>query len=428
MMMPSPPVVVEDDMDMTEETTTMVQDDVDMEGASVEIQTLLLQLKLQLDLRDSDPDSFQFEYLAPDHVLVKCFVPLPAHSSMLPLIPLVLLRMQLMADSAFEIEILSGTHLYVPPELVLRHGDRFFLMLPSLQSGGSLCRRYGNNFARITPKLVNELIDQIHTHDPKPSLAPIDTTATATTSTAQKRSAATTPCASPQPPTLVPLAHVPGTIFQANEMQGDRIVRALLVSITHTSLWLLVPRNIPLRRNELELGQLTERVPFKSLSRVSYKRNESISLEFQPHLNRPPQTIYAPQSSHMVGLLQDNIERFRGDRAKRPRYEEKKKGLEGAFSSFLSNVEKSAQKVVGQLNHVGKMLLGEDTQGPSLNVISQMEADFFRHPALPRVYAVTESYHHVAQQVDIGDDGVNDKAELYMLMFLRQPQVQALLG
>ncbi|EQC28595.1 hypothetical protein SDRG_13674 [Saprolegnia diclina VS20] len=428
MMMPSPPVVVEDDVDMTEETTTMVPDDVDMEGASVEIQTLLLQLKMQLDLRDSDPDSFQFEYLAPDHVLVKCFVPLPAHSSMLPLIPLVLLRMQLMADGTFEIEILSGTHLYVPPELVLRHGDRFFLMLPSLQSGGSLCRRYGNNFARITPKLVNELIDQIHTHDPKPSLAPIDTTTAATTSTAQKRSAATTPCASPQPPTLVPLAHVPGTIFQANEMQGDRIVRALLVSITHTSVWLLVPRNIPLRRNELELGQLTERIPFKSLSRVSYKRNESISLEFQPHLNRPPQTIYAPQSSHMVGLLQENIERFRGDRAKRPRYEEKKKGFEGAFSSFLSNVEKSAQKVVGQINQVGKMLLGEDTQGPSLNVISQMEADFFRHPALPRVYAVTESYHHVAQQVDVGDDGVNDKAELYMLMFLRQPQVQTLLG
>ncbi|OQR97067.1 hypothetical protein ACHHYP_12720 [Achlya hypogyna] len=421
MLRPSSPVVVEDDVDMVQEDAEL--EDVDMDSTSVEIQTLLLQLKLQLDLRETDPDSFQFEYLAPDHVLVKCFVPLPAHSSMLPLIPLVLLRMQLCGDGAFVIEILQGTHLYVPPALVVRDGDRYFLLLPSLDK---VSHRYGNNFARITPKLVNELIDQIHTHDPKPYVAP--TIDTSPAPTAQKRAAATTPASSPHPPTLIPLAHVPGTIFQANEMQGDRIVRALLVAVTHTSIMLLVPRNVAVRRNELELAQLTERIPFKSLARISYKRNESVSLEFQPHLQRPPQTIYAPMSAQLVALLQESIERFRGDRAKRPRLDEpKKKGLEGAFSSFLSNVEKSAHKAVAQLNHVGKMLLGEDS-GPSLNVISQMEAEFFRQPTLARMYAVTESYRHVAMQAEpLGDEGANEKAELYQLMFLRQPQVQQLL-
>ncbi|OQR80572.1 hypothetical protein THRCLA_11988, partial [Thraustotheca clavata] len=408
-----------DDVDMN-----AMEEDVDMEAVDVEIQTLLLQLKLQLDLRDSEPDSFQFEYIGDNHVLVKCFVPLPAHSSMLPLIPMVLLRMQLLPDHSFEIEILSGTHIYVPPSLVIRHEDKFYLLLPSLRVPGTICRQYNNNFIRITPKLVNELIDQIHTFDPKPSLSPIDTTPQPT---AMKRAANSTPSSSPHPsPTFIPMAHVPGPIFQANELQGDRIVRALMISITHTSILMLMPYNFA-RKGELELAQVLERIPFKNLSRVSYKRSESITLEFQPSLNRPVQTLYAPQSNQIIGLLQENIENFRDGRAKRARYDEggrNKKGFEGAFTNFLSNVEKGATKVVNQM---GKILLGENTSLPSFNVIAQMEADFFRHPTLEKMLAVTESYCTIAQEPIRDDHDINTKAETYMLMFLRQPQVQQLL-
>ncbi len=159
-------VVVEDvDMKNDDDDVYCVNDDdveIQSKDTNAEIQTFLLQLKLQLDLRDSEENTVDFEYVSPNTVLVKCFVPLPRNSSMLPLIPLIMLRMAFRPGN-IDAQIMSNTHIYLPLDLVVHdpHAQTYHLRVPSISNISAFCKRYGDQFIRIVPKLVQEFIQQV---------------------------------------------------------------------------------------------------------------------------------------------------------------------------------------------------------------------------------------------------------------------------
>ncbi|RHY33528.1 hypothetical protein DYB32_001580 [Aphanomyces invadans] len=151
-----PPIVVEDvEMDETLDADDI--EDVQMDAANEEVDTFLLQLKLQMDERDAAGVSFSFESFT--SVLVQCFVPLLEHSSMLQIVPMIHLRIA-EVDHKFLVEVLSNTHIYVPHELVTKStsgmSTTYHLNLSILRTPLKC------GFLQAVPMLVTEFIKQMH--------------------------------------------------------------------------------------------------------------------------------------------------------------------------------------------------------------------------------------------------------------------------
>ncbi|CAK4082314.1 unnamed protein product [Aphanomyces euteiches] len=420
--------IVVEVVDMEVDDQNDMIEDVDMEDDSVDIKTFLLQMKLQLDERDAA--LVQFGYESDTSVLVDCFVPLLDHSSMLPIIPLTQLRISARGRE-IQVEILSNTHIQVPHELVEKLNSappRYFLKLPSPPNLQRM------EFVQVVPAVVRAFIQQIHTFDPHP---PPQVTRPAP-SPVRKQG----PAKAPPDSTLFPLAHVPGTLFHANDVNGS-VVTPILVGVSSSSLYLLHPTP---QRLAYDLAILKQLIPLKDIAKVAVKRGENKSFVVHSRTTgAASKVIFSQNSERIVALVQANMEKRSAKRRRDsndppPRVAKKNSGFD--MSSFFSSVEKAtkelSQKVVGGLNEMGKLLSGDSR--PNLAAISQMEADFFRHPSPHQLFAITESYKNLG--VDTADDGDSDLAgmlpglpahltevatETNLILFLGQPQVQRVL-
>ncbi|RHY03532.1 hypothetical protein DYB36_010125 [Aphanomyces astaci] len=363
--------VIVEDVDMDDSQYDDSIKDVDVVGLDAEVETFLLQVKLQMDERDAAGVTMVFESFT--SVLVQCFVPLLEQSSMLPIVPMVHLRVAEL-DHAYLVEVLSNTHIYVPHELITKSTtgstSTYHVNLPLLQTP------LKQDFVRVAPKLVTEFIKQMH------SVLPSDCT-------------------------LFPLAHVPGTLFHGNDVTGA-VVTAILVGVTPSSLYILHPGPT---HHQHDLAAVRQVIPLKDIARVVLKRgeNQSLVLHFKTP-GTPCKPIFSQNSERIVATVEANMENHNStkrrleqsarehDDPRRPRLAKRSSGFD--MSSFFSNVEKvtkeMSQKVVGSFNEVSKLLSGE-APPLTLAAISQMEAHFFRRP------------------------------KTNLLTFVRQPQVQRVL-
>ncbi|ETV87988.1 hypothetical protein, variant 1 [Aphanomyces astaci] len=424
--------VIVEDVDMDDSQYDDSIKDVDVVGLDAEVETFLLQVKLQMDERDAAGVTMVFESFT--SVLVQCFVPLLEQSSMLPIVPMVHLRVAEL-DHAYLVEVLSNTHIYVPHELITKSTtgstSTYHVNLPLLQTP------LKQDFVRVAPKLVTEFIKQMHSFDPQPPPPPIPSAAQSPPSRRRPSPAVVLPSDC----TLFPLAHVPGTLFHGNDVTGA-VVTAILVGVTPSSLYILHPGPT---HHQHDLAAVHQVIPLKDIARVVLKRgaNQSFVLHFKAP-GTPCKPIFSQNSERIVATVEANMENHNStkrrleqsarehDDPRRPRLAKRSSGFD--MSSFFSNVEKvtkeMSQKVVGSFNEVSKLLSGE---APPLTLvaISQMEAHFFRRPSPAQLFAITEGYKtvvqlHARQKVDASDD-VADQAETNLLTFVRQPQVQRVL-
>ncbi|RHY59826.1 hypothetical protein DYB30_004191 [Aphanomyces astaci] len=374
--------VIVEDVDMDDSQYDDSIKDVDVVGLDAEVETFLLQVKLQMDERDAAGVAMVFESFT--SVLVQCFVPLLEQSSMLPIVPMVHLRVAEL-DHAYLVEVLSNTHIYVPHELITKSTtgstSTYHVNLPLLQTP------LKQDFVRVAPKLVTEFIKQMHS-SPPPRRRP-------------------SPAVVPSDCTLFPLAHVPGTLFHGNDVTGA-VVTAILVGVTPSSLYILHPGPT---HHQHDLAAVRQVIPLKDIARVVLKRgeNQSLVLHFKAP-GTPCKPIFSQNSERIVATVEANMENHSStkrrleqsarehDDPRRPRLAKRSSGFD--MSSFFSNVEKvtkeMSQKVVGSFNEVSKLLSGE-APPLTLAAISQMEAHFFRRP------------------------------KTNLLTFVRQPQVQRVL-
>ncbi|KAF0696001.1 Aste57867_13214 [Aphanomyces stellatus] len=422
MQAPAQDVVVEDvDMETEDEGIEDVDMDTAVDSVDSEVQTFLLQLKLQLD--ESDADGVQFEFESPTSVLVRCFVPLLAHSSMLPIIPLILLRVALVDGTRMDVQVLSDTHIHIPHELLEKPhpptSNVYRVRLAPLAKNIP--------FVRAVPMLVSDFIRQMHSFDPQPP--PVVSPPIHAPSPARSPLRPSPPRHTPAVPRrsiLLPLEHVPGTLFHANDVQDNR-VQPIVVGVSVSTLYLLHPGPTLMKH---DFAILAQAIPLKDVARVVVKRgeNKSLVLHFKA-ADVAAKAIFAQTSDRIVALIQTNMEKRSAKRrldsndAQRqpPRLAKKNSGFD--MSSFFSNVEKATKdfsdKVVGGFNEVSKLLSGDSR--PTLSSISQIEAEFFRRPSFGQLLAITESYKTLALD-NATDDAVADQAETNLLLFVRQPQ------
>ncbi|ETW01132.1 hypothetical protein, variant [Aphanomyces invadans] len=330
-----PPIVVEDvEMDETLDADDI--EDVQMDAANEEVDTFLLQLKLQMDERDAAGVSFSFESFT--SVLVQCFVPLLEHSSMLQIVPMIHLRIA-EVDHKFLVEVLSNTHIYVPHELVTKStsgmSTTYHLNLPILRTPLKC------DFLQAVPMLVTEFIKQMHIFDPQPPPPPTPVPKPVQSPPSQR------PRAIPPESTVFPLAHFPGTLYHANDINGS-VVTAILLGVTPSSLYILHfgPTN-----HHHDLAVLHQVISLKDISRVVLKRGENKS--FVVHFKTagaPCKPIFSQSSERIVAMIQSYMEKHsakrrldHGGEDPRPRHVKKANGFD--MSSFFANMEKATKEV-----------------------------------------------------------------------------------
>jgi len=113
-----------------------------------------------LCLQECDKNNVFLDVMSNTHVMVTCFVPLRTDSSLLPMIPQILLDMREIQRQV-QVQILHHTHIYLPVGLVykLRDGtERFMLDTTKL-----LQKNIENigPFTSVVPEIINALIAQI---------------------------------------------------------------------------------------------------------------------------------------------------------------------------------------------------------------------------------------------------------------------------